>query len=89
MQGVVLVGIFIKVTPYAAQAGMGNEQVIGAVEKYIRKYFGKRGEKVVNENLSCVRRGLEDVQEVPRAIIETATATAPRPAIREELVFAK
>jgi pyruvate-ferredoxin/flavodoxin oxidoreductase len=32
MQGVVLVGIFIKVTPFASRSGMGDEQVLGAVE---------------------------------------------------------
>jgi len=89
MQGVVLVGIFIKVTPYAGRANMGNDAVLSAVEKYIRKYFGKRGEKVVNENLSCVRRGLEDVREIPREIVESASATATRSGVREELVFAK
>jgi len=58
MQGVVLVGIFIRVTPFAAKVGMGDDQVLGSVEKYIRKYFGKRGEHVVLENLKCVREGL-------------------------------
>lgn len=70
MQGVALVGIFIKVTPFAAASGMSDQQVLGAVEKYVRKYFGKRGEKVVQENLACVRQGLQDVKEIPRQIIE-------------------
>src|SRR5262245_53735395 len=88
MQGVVLVGIFIKVTPYAQRSGMSDEQVLGAVEKYIRKYFGKRGEKVVQENLACVKQGLTDVKEIPAEIINS---TAPaRPAEqKEEVVFAK
>jgi len=78
MQGVALVGIFIKVTPFAGESGMGQDQVLGAVEKYIRKYFGKRGEHVVQENLQCVRRGLLDVMEVPKSVIESqAAASAP------------
>jgi pyruvate-ferredoxin/flavodoxin oxidoreductase len=72
MQGVALVGIFIKVTPFAKNSGMSDEAVLGSVEKYIRKYFGKRGEKVVQENLTCVRHGLKDVQEIPREIIESS-----------------
>lgn len=88
MQGVALVGIFIKVTPFAADSGMSEEQVLGAVEKYIRKYFGKRGEHVVQENLMCVRRGLQDVKEIPREIIEASVPTrAVTPT--EPLVFAK
>ena len=69
MQGVCLVGIFIKVTPFASRSGMGDEQVLASVEKYIRKYFGKRGEKVVQENITCVRHGLTDVMEIPAEVI--------------------
>lgn len=87
MQGVCLVGIFIKVTPFASRSGMSDEQVLGAVEKYIRKYFGKRGETVVQENLKCVREGLKSVMEVPWHII-TAPATS-KAKVEEEVVFAK
>ncbi len=87
MQGVCLVGIFIRVTPFASRSGMGDEQVLGAVEKYIRKYFGKRGEHVVQENLKCVREGLKSVMEIPWNVI-SAPATAKAKA-SEEVVFAK
>lgn len=87
MQGVCLVGIFIKVTPFASRSGMSDEQVLGAVEKYIRKYFGKRGETVVQENLKCVREGLKSVMEIPWSII-TAPAQ-PKVKAEEEVVFAK
>ncbi|KAB2664441.1 MAG: pyruvate ferredoxin oxidoreductase [Verrucomicrobia bacterium] len=88
MQGVVLVGIFIKVTPFAGRSGMGDEQVLGAVEKYIRKYFGKRGEHVVEENLRCVKKGLKDVQEIPTETIE-APDTGKDEIPSEALVFAR
>ncbi len=87
MQGVCLVGIFIKVTPFASRSGMSDEQVLGAVEKYIRKYFGKRGETVVQENLKCVREGLKSVMEVPWNII--SAPTQPKVKAEEEVVFAK
>jgi pyruvate-ferredoxin/flavodoxin oxidoreductase len=86
MQGVCLVGIFIKVTPFAARAGMGDDQVLASVEKYIRKYFGKRGEHVVQENLKCVREGLKNVMSIPWDIIASA-APAAKP--KDEVVFAK
>ena len=73
MQGVTLVGIFIKVTPFAARSGMSEDQVLGAVEKYIRKYFGKRGEKVVQENVRCVQEGLKNVRSIPWEIISGAS----------------
>ena len=77
MQGVVLVGIFIHVTPFASRSGMDESAILGSVEKYIRKYFGKRGEKVVQENLECVKRGLQEVCEVPASIMHIP---APAPA---------
>jgi pyruvate-ferredoxin/flavodoxin oxidoreductase len=85
MQGVCLVGIFVRVTPFASRSGMGDEQVLTAVEKYIRKYFGKRGEHVVEENLKCVRAGL-DVMSIPWEIIANGATAAKR---TEEVVFAK
>jgi len=87
MQGVCLVGIFIRVTPFASRSGMGDEQVLGAVEKYIRKYFGKRGEHVVQENLKCVREGLKSVMEIPWNVI--SAPAAPKAKAEEEVVFAK
>ena len=35
-----------------------------SVEKSLRKYFGKRGEQVVKDNLNCVKRGFKEVFEV-------------------------
>jgi pyruvate-ferredoxin/flavodoxin oxidoreductase len=70
MQGIVLLGAFLKLTPYAQKSGMTDDQVYEGVEKAIRKYFGKRGEQVVQDNLTCVKRGYSQVQEVPREIMK-------------------
>jgi pyruvate-ferredoxin/flavodoxin oxidoreductase len=66
---------------------MGDDQVLASVEKYIRKYFGKRGEHVVQENLKCVREGLKSVMEIPWNII--SAPAAPKAKANEEVVFAK
>ncbi len=87
MQGVCLVGIFIRVTPFASRSGMGDEHVLESVEKYIRKYFGKRGEHVVQENLKCVREGLKSVMQIPWNIISAPAASKSK--VEEEVVFAK
>jgi pyruvate-ferredoxin/flavodoxin oxidoreductase len=39
MQGIVLLGAFLKLTPYSQQAGMTDEEVHAGVEKALRKYF--------------------------------------------------
>ena len=84
MQGIVLLGIFLRVTPFRDSAGLSDEQIFAGVEKSLRKYFGKRGEQVVQDNLAGVRRGYTQVFEIPRelmngegaAVEEAATAQA-------------
>jgi pyruvate-ferredoxin/flavodoxin oxidoreductase len=69
MQGIVLLGAFLKLTPYAKQSEMADDQVYAGVEKALRKYFGKRGDRVVQDNLTCVKRGYSEMREVPPGII--------------------
>jgi pyruvate-ferredoxin/flavodoxin oxidoreductase len=69
MQGIVLLGAFLKLTPYARESDMSDDQVYAGVEKALRKYFGKRGDRVVQDNLNCVRRGYSEMKEIPAAII--------------------
>ncbi len=71
MQGIVLLGVFLKVTPFAAESGLDHDRLMEGVERSLRKYFGRRGEQVVQENLECVRRGHDEVLEIPREIIES------------------
>ncbi|MGE3806683.1 MAG: 2-oxoacid:acceptor oxidoreductase family protein [Gemmataceae bacterium] len=69
MQGIVLLGAFLKLTPYAKESEMSDEQVYAGVEKALRKYFGKRGDRVVQDNLTCVKRGYSEMREIPRDLI--------------------
>src|SRR6202043_2346911 len=69
MQGIVLLGAFLRLTPYAKESKMSDDQVYAGVEKALRKYFGKRGEQVVQDNLTCVRRGYSDMKEIPPTVI--------------------
>ena len=73
MMGVVLVGVFLKATPFAQRHDMTFDQLMEGVEKAVRSYWGKRGEQVVQDNLTCIRRGYEDVFEVPDDIINDAS----------------
>ena len=69
MQGIVLLGIFLKATPFADEAGLSEEAVMAGVEKAVRKYFGKRGEAVVQANLRAIDRGYHEVFELPEACL--------------------
>ena len=73
MQGIVLLGAFLKLTPFSKSSGMTDEQVHEGVEKALRKYFGKRGEQVVQDNLNCVKRGYNELQEVSSELMNAAT----------------
>jgi pyruvate-ferredoxin/flavodoxin oxidoreductase len=64
MMGVVLLGVFLRATPFAERHNMDLGQLMEGVEKAVRKYWGKRGEQVVQDNLTCIRRGYEEVFEV-------------------------
>ena len=59
MQGIILLGIFLRSTPFASQTP--EAELYSSIEDSLRKYFGKRGEKVVQENLTCVKRGYAEV----------------------------
>ena len=69
MQGIVLLGAFLKLTPYGRESDMTDEQVYAGVEKALRKYFGKRGDRVVQDNLTCVKRGFKEMKEVPAELM--------------------
>jgi pyruvate-ferredoxin/flavodoxin oxidoreductase len=70
MQGIVTLGAFLKLTPYSKDSGISDEQVMAGVEEAIRKYFGKRGERVVQDNMTCISRGYKETQEVPRDMVD-------------------
>ncbi|HAB11272.1 MAG TPA: pyruvate ferredoxin oxidoreductase, partial [Planctomycetaceae bacterium] len=76
MQGIVLLGAFLKLTPYATDSGMDDEEVYAGVEKALRKYFGKRGEQVVQDNLTCVKRGYSEMREIPQELIQGSNGAA-------------
>jgi pyruvate-ferredoxin/flavodoxin oxidoreductase len=78
MQGIVLLGIFLRVTPFQGESAISEEQLLQGVEKSLRKYFGKRGERVVQDNLKAVQRGYTEVFEVPREIMLSTAAADER-----------
>ncbi len=83
MQGIVLLGIFLRITPFQKELALSEEDVFHGAEKSLRKYFGKRGERVVQDNLEAVRRGYHEVIEVPREVmLSTAEADNANAALR-------
>jgi CBS domain-containing protein len=70
MQGIVLLGVFLRAAPFVTERGMDRDTLMDAVRQSLTRYFGKAGERVVEENLICVQRGYDEVREVPRSLIQ-------------------
>lgn len=76
MQGIVLLGVFLRATPFLRRRGLSEAEVFAAVERSLRRVFGRRGEGVVQENLLAVRRGYQEVVEIPAAVMAEAPAAS-------------
>ncbi|MGH2513341.1 MAG: 2-oxoacid:acceptor oxidoreductase family protein, partial [Candidatus Limnocylindrales bacterium] len=76
MQGVALVGVFLRLTPFAARAGLGRDELLAAVRPQLEHFFGKRGRRVVEANLALVAAAYDGVIDVTGAV--TALVMAPR-----------
>ncbi len=71
MQGIVLLGVYLRVAPFVERLRLSEDQLWERVEKIIRKYFGKRGEQVVKDNMTAIQRGYREIIEVPAEVIAT------------------
>lgn len=69
-QGVVLLGVFLRITPFQKEAGLTDEQLFEKVRGPIKYYFGKRGDDVVEDNLNAIKDGFYNVFEVTRDIMD-------------------
>ncbi len=81
MQGIVLLGVFLRVTPFTADSGISYDDLFKGVEKSLRKYFGKRGERVVQDNLKAVSRGYNELIEVPREVMQGEKSKQASPTV--------
>jgi pyruvate-ferredoxin/flavodoxin oxidoreductase len=64
MQGVVLLGIFLRVAPFVSNQTLSEKALFNAIKKTVWKYFGRRGEQVVEDNMTAIRSGYHDVREI-------------------------
>ena len=68
MQGIALVGVFFRVTPFATRAGLDRERLLTEVRGRLGRFFGKRGAKVVDANLDVIREAYDSVIDVTAAL---------------------
>jgi pyruvate-ferredoxin/flavodoxin oxidoreductase len=68
MQGVALVGVFLRLAPFAERAGLRGDRLFEALRSVLRRYFGKRGGAVVEANLDVIREAHDSLIDVTHAI---------------------
>jgi pyruvate-ferredoxin/flavodoxin oxidoreductase len=78
MQGILLLGVFLKVAPYPARLGLSEGSMLAKLRTVLAKYFGKRGDAVVDANLAAVKLGMQGALEVPAALSSPVKTTTGR-----------
>ena len=68
MQGIALVGVFLRVSPFAERAGWDRDRLMVAAREQLGRFFGKRGAAVVDANLKVIRAAYDGVIDVTAAI---------------------
>lgn len=68
MQGVALVGVFLRVSPFAERAGLGRDALLSAVRERLGRFFGKRGGAVVDANLEVITEAYDGLIDVTAAV---------------------
>jgi pyruvate-ferredoxin/flavodoxin oxidoreductase len=68
MQGVALVGVFLRVSPFAERAGLDRPALMEAVRGNLTRFFGKKGTGVVDANLAVIQGAYDGVIDVTAAL---------------------
>jgi pyruvate-ferredoxin/flavodoxin oxidoreductase len=76
MQGIALVGVFLRVAPFAARQGTSPDDLFEALRGVLTHYFGKRGGTVVEANLALIRDAWGSLLDVTAAVAASSQAAA-------------
>jgi pyruvate-ferredoxin/flavodoxin oxidoreductase len=64
MQGNAFQGAFFHASDVKERAGLSEETLFKAIENQLESKFGKKGKRIVEDNLRVVRRGYEELFEI-------------------------
>ena len=78
MQGIALVGVFLRVAPFAAAAGLRRSALLEAVGERLGRFFGKRGTTVVRANLALIAEAWDALIDVTGTVAGGADPQAAR-----------
>ena len=74
MQGNAFQGAFFAASPVCANAGLSEETLFRAIEKQLESKFGAKGARVVQNNLTVVKRGYQEIHEITDKTVGAARA---------------
>ncbi len=80
MQGNAFQGAFFAGSPLMERAGLTEEGLFAAIEGQLRDKFGKKGERVVADNLRVVRRGFDEAVEIQEKVVSAIALARRKPA---------
>ncbi|MEE8434711.1 MAG: 2-oxoacid:acceptor oxidoreductase family protein [bacterium] len=75
MQGIVLLGVFLRCAPFRERLGLDDATVMARAEAALGHYFGNISPEVLAANIRCAHRGYDLVRELPRELIDASKAT--------------
>ena len=87
MQGAAFMGAFFRASAFMQQQGLGEQEVFDGIRAQLQKKFGKLGDQVVADNVRVIRRGYDELKEVPctpttgAAVVSDSPAVAPMPSL--------
>jgi len=76
MQGNAFQGAFFHASDVMARAGFTEETLFKAIESQLNDKFGKKGKRVVEDNLRVVRRGYEELKQIPVEVMQVGARQA-------------
>lgn len=76
MQGNAFQGAFFHASDVKERAGLSEEALFTAIENQLQAKFGKKGKRIVEDNLRVVRRGYTEIHEIPAAVMTVGARQA-------------
>ncbi len=82
MQGIALVGVFLRVAPFVDRFGLTRETLRQALRPAMKRFFGKRGDAVIDANLAVVAAAYDSLIDVTAAVTGAAPIEPVAPTAR-------
>jgi pyruvate-ferredoxin/flavodoxin oxidoreductase len=76
MQGIALVGVFMRVAPFARKAGLGREALLAAVRDRLGRFYGKKGAHIIESNMAVIAAAYDGLIDVTGTVLGLVPAPA-------------